>query len=105
MMRQHIAILRAGRAVDRYNVESPNWQNATSTTVRGFLAPRSLIAQAEEIQNRDKAAGEAFVYLHYKADVTTADRLLVDGVTYEIVGEPSVYPKRFIVCIVRSTKG
>jgi head-tail adaptor len=105
MMRQHVTVLRAGRSLDRYNVESANWATATSETVRGFLAPRSLIAQAEEIKSRDQVAGEAFVFLPYRTSVTATDRLLINGATYEIVGEPAVFQKRFILCIVRTTKG
>jgi hypothetical protein len=105
-MNTPMRVLRAGRTTDRYNVASPDWSAAYEVAnVRGCIAPRSLIARAEEVKSRDLAAGEAFIYLPPGTDVTALDRVVAQGQTYEVTGEPEVYPGQFVACTGRHSKG
>ena len=106
LMNTPIQVLRADPKHDRYNNETLDWATASVVaTKRGLVAPRPLVAQAEDLDSRDLSATEAYIYLPPKTDVLPTDRLLVQGLTYEIRGLPQVVAPHYLVCVVRATKG
>lgn len=60
------------------------WTTATRP-VKGVVAPNGGV---EQIQGRDTLVTQPTVYLPAGTDVTHLDAVVIDGLTYEVDGEP-----------------
>lgn len=73
------------QALDEYGGPVETW--ATFTTVRAAVAP--LIGKDMIASMASQSTAEARVNHRYVAGITSAMRILWDGVAYEIVGQPA----------------
>lgn len=85
LLRQTITILRAARVTDRYGTVTLDWKNPTQTVVRGEVQPR---ATSENAVGRSLEVIDAVLFLPPDADLLASDRVLINGVTYRVVGPP-----------------
>lgn len=85
---EDVTILSAPLVTDEYGTASAerDWASAQSTVVRAVIAARS----SSEVDNPGRTAVIVglSVYLPAGTVLTSADRLLVRGETYEVEGEP-----------------
>lgn len=83
-----IIIQRAGSAADRYGNVSIDWTNPVSTTVAGWL-DTNLRRMGEDDKNRDQVESDGSCFLPGSADVRGTDRLIINGATYQVWGQPA----------------
>lgn len=89
---ESITRLRAGTSVDPYSGETvPDWNQAPSTLVIGGWAVDDS-RSAEPLEDGRAAIVTDFVlYRHEPADVAAGDRVVVRGLTCEVVGRPATW--------------
>ena len=80
-----VTILTAGSTIDRRQNEAVDWSAATETTTVGWLAQTS---GTETRDGRDGQVSTWALLLPADASITALDRVVVDGVTYEVDGPP-----------------
>lgn len=83
-----LEVLDAPLAVDGYGDQAPDWSAATRRRVRGW------IDQQARQEVRDGAAREAevsswIVYLPAGDPITASSRVVYDGATFEVDGQPN----------------
>lgn len=83
-----IAIQRAGTNVDRYNNPQIDWTNPVVTTVNGWLDTNQR-RMGETETNRDALESDGNAFLPAGTDVLGTDRLVINGITYQVYGIPS----------------
>lgn len=83
-----ITIQRAGPGPDRYGNTNLDWTNPTSVTVNGWLDTNQR-KMREEIANRDEIESDGNAFLPAGTDVLGTDRLIINGITYQIYGVPA----------------
>lgn len=84
--RDTITRLRAGETTDHGNVV-PDWGAPDSLTITGCDVQPG--ASQEDLANRDGVLIRWTVYGPYDADVNARDRVVWDGATYEVDGNPA----------------
>lgn len=80
-----VTIIRCGTTTNRYGDVERDWTTATETTTRGWL---SQSAQSENLQGRDALIRIAELFLPAGTDINGWDRVVYDGITYELAGPP-----------------
>ena len=84
-----IIIRRAGATKDRYGNTNLDWSNpADSDPLPGWLDLTPTKAE-EKDKNRTDATSDGIAFLPSDADVRATDRLVIDGVVYQVKGLPS----------------
>ncbi len=78
-----VTILTPAEDTDRYGNTVKNWDNATPTTVKGWVSQSS---QTEDSDHREAQVSEWRLFLHPNASITGADRVVWEGITFEVVG-------------------
>jgi hypothetical protein len=87
LLSQEITVLTAPLAVDDYGNRVPDWAAATERTVAAYVRP----APASE-NVADRSAVEAQWQVHTNdLNVGALDRVVFDGETYEIDGQPLIW--------------
>jgi len=87
-----IIIQRAGFTVDKYNNPGIDWSNTTETTVSGWLDTNQR-RMGEQETNRDALESDGNAFLPAGTDVLGTDRLIINGVTYQVYGIPAPVPR------------
>lgn len=82
-----VTIHRPAAATDAYGDPSVDWNDSTSTTSAAWVQPRT---SSEDNDNRAAISSGWMVFLPDGTDVHAADRVVWDGRTYEVDGEPAV---------------
>ena len=86
-------IQRQSVVTDAYGANRPGtW--ATHSTVLGWL-DTNLKKEFENILNRDEQESDGLCFLPPDADVVGTDRLVANGVTYQVFGIPALVPGRY----------
>lgn len=82
--------------VDEYGDPVPGVESRTTLT-GAFVAPRTDPGQDSEITNRGRAGVIVglMLFAPYETDLVYTDRIEVDGVLYEIDGEPGKWRNPF----------
>lgn len=80
-----VTIVHPGSTTDRYSNTVANWDTATRTIASGWLAQRDA---TEVLDGRDALVTTLVLFLDAGTDITGRDRVDVDGITYEVVGNP-----------------
>lgn len=80
-----ITIVTPGTTVDRYNNLALDWSKATSTCAVGWL---TQVTSSEQIGLRDATLSGWKLYLPACTPVAVTDRIVADGKTFEVDGEP-----------------
>lgn len=83
---QSVTVLTASSTTDRYGNTVVDWTNAASRTVNGWVAQTGSV---EELLGRDATTTVAVVFLPAGDPITAKDRVVLDGVTYEVDGVPN----------------
>lgn len=83
---------RATETTDRYGATVLDWSNPTTTTYACRLVPAGSVERLAD--GRDVRIDQPTARLPHDADITTADRLVIGGVTYDVDGEPARHPTR-----------
>lgn len=82
--------LRATAASDRYSgtdTSTRTWSTATSLAIPGWGVSQDATGEPQEA-GRDAVVSDFTLYRQEPADVTAQDRLIVRGLTCEVVGRP-----------------
>jgi len=69
------------------NATKLDWSNPTATVTTGWLGPYS--GESENALDRDQQMADATVYLPPGTPITGLSRVQIDGVTYQVTGQPS----------------
>lgn len=106
MQTETVTRLRAGSSVDPYSTEaSEDWSTPTEQDIT-TLAPAEPRPSSEPVQDARNAVVSGFtLYLPADADVTAADRMVVRGNTYDVLGEPASWLGAGLVVQVGRTEG
>ncbi len=83
-----VAWQQAASTTDEYgNVSSPEWATPLTRPIRGRLEQASLAQREETVGRQDVAA--AWVFLTNEMGVGPADRIVWDGIAFEVAGQPA----------------
>jgi head-tail adaptor len=82
-----VSVLRAATTTNRYNDSAKNWDSTTSWTVNGWLAQQST---SETLDHREAVSQGLILHLDADTEIAAGDRVRIDGVTYDVAGEPNV---------------
>lgn len=94
LLSQEITILSAPLTVDDYSNQVPDWANATSRTAAAYVRPisSSLRPSGDEYVEPGRNVVEAAYQVHTNdLAVSALDRVVFDGLTYEVDGQPLVW--------------
>lgn len=72
---------------DRYGNPQEDWDNATKIETTGWLQD---LSSYEALGNRDTISVSSMLYLATGTDINAHDRVVADGVTYEVDGVPKI---------------
>ena len=78
-----VTILTPATTTNRYNDAEKDWDNATETTVKGWVSQRS---QIEDREQREAQVSDWILYLHPDETITGLDRVVWSGITFEVDG-------------------
>jgi hypothetical protein len=87
MLVRDVTILHAATVVDGYGEPALSWANPTSTATQGWLGQR----EETEPQSAGRTAVTVVrdvLQLPAGTVITARDRVVIDGVTYEVDGQP-----------------
>lgn len=90
-----VQVLTAGTLTDPYSGEdAPDWDDPTSVSVAGVgVEPRP---SGEPLQDaRNQITSGYTLYFPASATVTPQNKVIVRGVTYDVLGEPAVWVNPF----------
>lgn len=75
---------------DRFGSRHPDWDAATSVTVRGCsVQPVGMAgASRENVVDRQYTATHRILFAPWSAPIAATNRIVHDGTTYEVDGEP-----------------
>lgn len=81
--------VRAGRKTSRYNAEATDldWSAAGEVDIPGWLVAQDATSEPAEV-GRAAIDADFTLYRSDPADITSLDRLVVRGLTCEVVGRP-----------------
>lgn len=82
-----VTIVRPASGVDGYGDPSEDWGQTTSTWSAAWVQPRST---SEVNGGRTAVLTEWMAFLPEDAPIAAGDRLVWEGRTYEVDGEPAV---------------
>jgi hypothetical protein len=85
-MCHEVTIVRAGSTIDRYNAAVKDWSTATRRASRARIVQRS---SDEDRDGREARLTGWICYLPAGTVVTALDRIVWNGVTYEVKGRPN----------------
>jgi hypothetical protein len=85
---QSITILRAGTTTDSHNDGVPDWDTPSSTIISNCYVEQGTTD--EQLINRDTVEILWTVYAPPGIDVLATDRIVFEGITYDIDGQPGV---------------
>lgn len=88
------SVLRANNQGGRYGSQERDWGSIVSNeSYDGCLfAPQTSV---EDRDGRDAVVADATIYMPTGTDVTAHDRVQINGVTYDVDGQPSVWSDPF----------
>lgn len=81
-----VTILTPGTQADRYGGTDKRWDNAEEATVKGWVAQQS---RSEVTDGREAQVSGWVLYLDPDATVTGKDRIVWEGITFEVDGPPN----------------
>lgn len=81
-----VTILTPSTDTDRYNDAVKDWGDATETGVKGWVSQRT---QTEDHDQREAQVSGWILYLHPDASITGKDRIVWEGITFEVDGPPN----------------
>lgn len=90
-----VQVLTAGTVTDPYSGQSsPSWATSTSASVSGVaVEPRP---SAEPVQDARNSVTSGFtLYMPAGTVITAANRVVVRGGTYDVLGEPASWVNPF----------
>lgn len=84
-----LSVVNPGSTTDEYGNVTTSWTTgATTTTERGLIQE----TQSTEVTvGRDTVVTDKVVLLPVGSTVTSQSRVVANGKTYEVVGDPAVY--------------
>lgn len=85
LMVHDVAILTAGTTTDRYGNLVLNWGTATSVSAKGWITQRP---GSEDLLNRDAQIAEWVLFLEAGTPITGHDRVMWEGIMFEVAGPP-----------------
>lgn len=85
MMVTPVTIRRPGAGTDRYGDTGPDWTSATDVDTTGWLAQ---LDDGEDFANRDAYTSTWRLFLRPAETLSAGDRVISDGVTFEVDGPP-----------------
>jgi head-tail adaptor len=85
LMCHEVTILRAGSTTNRYEETAKDWTSPRRRTSRARIAQRSSV---EDNDGREARSTGWVCYLPPDTDILALDRIVWDGVTYEVKGAP-----------------
>lgn len=85
LLTQPVVILRARVSANRYGDDIVDWANTDETSTLGWL---TQLSGREVLGTRDAQVSDWKLYLAADVDIDAGDRVLADGVTYEVDGPP-----------------
>ncbi len=86
LLTQPVTILRAATSTDGVGDTIEDWSTPTETTVNGWL---TQISESEVINRRDAQISDAHLFLDADVDILATDRVIANGVLYEVNGPPA----------------
>jgi hypothetical protein len=84
-----VPVTLTGRTVSGRDAFGNDVYTTIQTTLDGVFAPGPSV---EQVQGRDVVTTQPTVYLPTGTDASAVDSLTIDGLAYEIDGEPNVWP-------------
>lgn len=88
MLPHQITILTPGTTTDGYGNQVPDWAAATSRTAAAYVRPWT---PGDENVDAGRDVSDRVWQVHTNDSAVTAfDRIVHDGVTYEIDGDPMI---------------
>lgn len=81
-----VTIRRAGSSTDRYGATVKDWATATDAVVDGWVAQTSAL---EVTDTREAQVSSWTLYVPEGTDLLGGDRVLWDGITFEVDGPPN----------------
>lgn len=87
LMTRDVTVVRPASTTNRYHNAVADWDNATETATKGWIAQSS--SSEPTSAGRDPEVTFWHLYLPVGTDIVAADRVVVDDVTYEVVGPPN----------------
>jgi len=81
-----VSILAAAETTSRYGDTVKDWDNATTTSAKGWLSITSTTELAED--GREAQVTRTVLSLPAGTAIAGADRVTIDGATYEVDGNP-----------------
>lgn len=88
LLRQDIQIITPATGIDDYGNVTFDWAHPTTSDELGLLEPG---VSAEVTVGRDTVVADAKAFLAVDSAITALSRVVVDGRTYEVVGQPGVW--------------
>lgn len=82
-----VTIQTAVATVDRYGDETNDWSVPIERSASAWIAQT---VATEDLTHRDATVSTLAITLEVSAALTAEERVVVDGVPYEVVGEPNV---------------
>jgi hypothetical protein len=84
-----LSVVNPGSTTDEYGNVTPSWTTgATTVTEKGLIQE----TQSTEVTvGRDTVVTSLIVILPVASVVTSHSRIIANGLTYEVVGNPTVY--------------
>lgn len=86
LMVRDVTILTAGTRTDAYGDTTLDWTSPTSITRKGWLAQQS---STEDLDGRNGTSTGLVLVLPAGTPITSKNRAVVDGVTYEVSDHPT----------------
>lgn len=86
LMSRTVTIVTPGVRVDAYSDNQPDWTTATSVATVGWLAQTSTL---EDLDGRNATSSLFSLTLPAGTAIFNKDRVVIDGVTYEVDGSPT----------------
>lgn len=83
LLAHDVTILTPSTEADRYGGTNKDWTNPTSSTVKGWVSQQS---GTEIIDGREAQVSTWILYLHPDASVSGKDRVVWEGLTFEVDG-------------------
>lgn len=81
-----VTVLTPAAEADRYGGTVKRWDTATSSTVKGWVSQQS---RSENLDGREAQVSGWVLFLHPDATITGKDRVVWEGITFEVDGPPN----------------
>jgi hypothetical protein len=80
-----VTIVHPGTLTDRYGDTRPDWAAATETETTAWLTQLEV---SEQLLRRDAEVADHRLFVRPDVTVAAGDRVVGDGLTFEVVGPP-----------------